>query len=217
MKLTIEKANEMMKFNCGSLYLSNSKITELPEGLTVGGSLYLRNSKITELPEGLTVGGYLDLSDSKITGNKKYKHLKQGDYVPKRYIYADNILTHIKGVRKIKGYVFYKGKMKGRNVLTDGNYYSHCDTFKQGLIDLEFKKAKNRGAEQYKNFTLESSLPTEKIITMYRIITGACQQGTENFVKSLGKLKDSYTIAEAIKLTKGQYNATVFENFFKGE
>jgi hypothetical protein len=68
------------------LYLFDSKITSLPEGLKVGGyldlgfcpnltslpkglevgeKLSLMYSKIESLPEGLKVGGYLNLSDCK--------------------------------------------------------------------------------------------------------------------------------------------------------
>lgn len=50
---------------------------------------------------------------------------------------------------------------------------------------------------------------------MYRIITGACKQGSEAFVQSLGdKLKEKYTIREMIQITKGQYNADKFARFF---
>ena len=51
----------------GNLDLSNTPITSLPNGLTVGGYLYLRNTKITSLPNGLTVGGNLYLWDTPIT------------------------------------------------------------------------------------------------------------------------------------------------------
>ena len=53
---------------------------------------------------------------------------------------------------------------------------------------------------------------------MYRIITGACRQGTEAFAESLhsaGKLQDSYTIREMIAVTKGQYNAESFARFWE--
>ena len=49
-----------------SLYLGNTGIKELPEGLTVGGNLDLRNTGIKELPKRLTVGEYLDLSNTGI-------------------------------------------------------------------------------------------------------------------------------------------------------
>ena len=44
-----------------------SLITELPEGLTVGGNLDLSFTSITALPERLSVGGDLNLSDMLIT------------------------------------------------------------------------------------------------------------------------------------------------------
>ncbi len=51
----------------GSLYLNNTPITSLPDNLTVGGGLYLSNTPITTLPDNLTVGGDLNLSNTKIT------------------------------------------------------------------------------------------------------------------------------------------------------
>ena len=198
--LTLEEAQKMMQ-------------------RTVGGSLYLRGTSITALPDNLTVGGSLDLRGTSITDKekerRKVKKLHQGDFVPRRYLYADGILTHIKSHRTLKGYVFYKGKIKDKNVISDGTHFAHCKNFREGVTDLMFKNAKDRGAEQYRNLTLDSELPAEEIITMYRIITGACKQGTESFVSSLGELKEKYTIREAIEITKGQYQAHVFEKFFE--
>ncbi|CAM7601313.1 hypothetical protein ESCOCK420M_19630 [Escherichia coli] len=56
----------------GSLYLSGTSITALPDNLTVGGSLYLSGTSITALPDNLTVGGSLYLSPEKIT-NVSYR------------------------------------------------------------------------------------------------------------------------------------------------
>ena len=44
-----------------------TKITALPDRLSVGGYLDLRLTKITALPDGLSVGGGLDLRDTDIT------------------------------------------------------------------------------------------------------------------------------------------------------
>ena len=197
MKLTKEQAERMMQSNAfGSLDLSGTQITALPDNLTVGGWLYLRGTQIT--------------------GNSKAKTLKNGDYVPKRYLYADGILTHIKGRKTTKGYVFYQGKIKGENVVFDGTNYAHCKTFREGVADLLFKAAADRGADQYKDLTLDSELTLDEMKTMYRVITGACRQGTERFIASLGdKVKDKYTVREAIELTKGEYNAERFEDFFE--
>ena len=136
--------------------------------------------------------------------------------MPKRYLYADGILTHIKSRRTIKGYVFYKGKIPGRNVISDGANFAHCSTLREGVADLLFKTAADRGAEQYSELTLDSELSLDDMKTMYRVITGACRQGTENFISNLGdKLKDKYTVREAIALTEGQYNSEAFKKFFE--
>jgi hypothetical protein len=51
----------------GDLELSNTPITSLPAGLSVGGYLDLYASKITSLPDGLSVDSTLDLTKTKIT------------------------------------------------------------------------------------------------------------------------------------------------------
>ena len=221
MKLTLKKAQTMMQKNGGSLDLSGTQITALPDGLTVGGWLDLRGTQITALPDGLTVGGSLDLRGTQITDEKaelkKVKKLQNGDYVPGKYLYADDILTHIKKCKKVDKYTLYVGKISGRNVVSDGVNYAHCNKLREGIADLEFKAAKDRGAEQYKGMSMDTELTVEEAVTMYRIITGACRQGSENFVNSLGELKEKYTLRECIEITKGQYGAESFARFFKEE
>ena len=222
----------------GSLYLSGTQITSLPDNLTVGGWLDLRGTQITSLPDNLTVGGSLDLRGTQITSlpdnltvgdwldlrgtqiahpkneAKKVNRLKDGDYKAGKYLYADEILTHIKKVKRQAGYIFYIGKIKGRNVISDGVHYAHCDSFRDGIADLLFKAAEDRGAEQYRGLTLDTEMTVPSLAAMYRVITGACRQGTECFIQSLGELKEFYTIREAIELTKGQYGHERFVEFF---
>ena len=292
MKLTMEEAKRLMQENDGNLDLRETKVTELPDNLTVRGwldlsgtgittlpnnltvknYLDLRYTKITELPndltvgglelsgtgirnlpDNLTVGGGLDISDtgiadlpnnltvavgldltgtdivklpdslkagskiydrnSKIILNEKY-WLREGEYVPGRYLYADGILTHVKRRKKVGSYDYYIGKIPGRNVISDGTNYAHCQNLRDGIRDLAFKRAEGRGADQYQNLTPDSVLPAGEMITMYRVITGACRQGTECFLKSLGSLKDSYSVRETVELTQGQYGSETFREFF---
>lgn len=215
MKYTLEKLQKMMDRNGGNLYLRGTPITSLPEGLTVGDCLDLRETQITSLPKGLTVGRDLALSGTPITNRTKYKKLKDGDYAPGRYLYADGILTHVKRKRVLHGYTYYVGKINGQNVIYDGKNYAHCKNFKSGVEELVFKAAKDRGADQYRNMPVDTELTVEEAKTMYRVITGACQVGTNAFVESLGKLKEKYTIAEMIDLTRGQYGSTTFKDFFE--
>ena len=103
-------------------------------------------------------------------------------------------------------------------MVSDGDLYAHCDKLSDGIADLAFKRAKNRGAEQYKDVTLDTVMTLDEAVTMYRVITGACRQGSQNFVDNLGdKRKDKYTVRECIELTRGQFNAERFAEFFEGE
>ena len=215
MKLTLEEAKAMMDQNNGNLDLSGTEITALPDNLTVGGNLYLSGTKITALPDNLTVGGWLDLRDTRIT-NPTVKRLRHGEYVPGKYLYADGILTHVKKKKKAGDYTVFVGKIPGHNVVFDGKHYAHCRTLREGIADLLFKSAIDRGADQYKGISLDDSFTVEELKTMYRIITGACQQGTQAFVDGLKERKERYTIREAIKLTDGQYDAEKFKEFFEG-
>ena len=216
MNYTLEQLKEMMDENGGDLDLRGTSITSLPEGLTVGGWLYLRGTSITSLPVGLTVGGYLDLSGcTGITNKDHYTVLENGTYVHNRYLYADDILTHVKRKKKIGKYTYFVGKIKGKDVIFDGTNYAHCRSFKEGVVDLEFKAAKDRGSSQYKGLSFESVVKREDAIVMYRIITGACQAGTQQFLDGLSEQKEEYTILEIVELTKGHYGAETFKKFFE--
>ena len=198
----------------GSLDLSFTPIHELPVNLTVGGSLYLSGTPINELPKDLKIGGWI-YGTKNIVNKKDYTQLQNGDYVPSKYIYADDLLTLIKGVHKIGQYTVYVGKIKGRNVVSDGTYYAHCSNVRDGIADIAFKKLKDRGTAQYESLTLDSVIPFEEAVIMYRIVTGACRQGTKDFLNSQKELKKEYTVAEIIEATKGQYGHETFVRFFK--
>ena len=95
-------------------------------------------------------------------------NLRNGDYVPGRYIYADYTLAQIKSTKKVGEYTAYIGLIKGKNVISDGTYYAHCDNFRQGINDIIYKRAKDRGQDQYSSLTLDSVLSFEEARAMYR-------------------------------------------------
>ena len=198
----------------GSLELSS--LTSLPEGvsLTVGESLYL--SSLTSLPEGvnLTVDGWLVLRGGPVKHG--YKKLREGDYVLGEYLYADGILTHVKRDKRIGAYTYYVGKIPGRDVISDGTHYAHCGSVRDGISELAFKTAKDRGAEQYRSVDIGEEIPTGDAIVMYRVITGACQQGTKRFVDSLPAVRDRYTVRQIIDMTRDQYGGEAFRRLFEG-
>jgi hypothetical protein len=175
--------------------------------------MYLREDTI--IGDGVWCGMYFE-TDSTM------KHidvdLPLGDYVEGKYIRADGIVTPIKSVRQVAGYTVYKGFFKGCNVITDGEYYAHCDTIKGGIGAIEYKRKHDRINQEYKALTLDSVVDRDYAISMYRAITGACARGTQMFVESLGdSVKDEYTIAEIIELTHGRYGSEKFKAFFDTE
>lgn len=134
MELTLATAQKIMNKNGGSLDLSGTQITTLPEGLTVGDSLYLSGTQITS------------------TSASRVKRLQNGDYVDRRYVYADGILTHVRGRKMINGYTVYIGKIAGRHVVSDGTVYAHCSKISDGIQDIAFKHAADRGAETFERY-----------------------------------------------------------------
>ena len=199
MEYSIKTLEKMMKQNGGSLDLSGTQITALPDNLTVGGSLDLRGTQITNEQK----------------ERNKVKAFYEGKYKPNAWLYCDGMLIHVKRKKTVGKYTYYVGKIPTLNVVYDGKHYAHCKDLKTGILDLEFKKAKNRGSDQYKDLTLESVLTYDEAVIAYRVITGACSAGTQHFLNGLTETKEKYTISEIIEITKGQYGSSTFKNFFE--
>ena len=157
--------------------------------------------------------GNLDLYGAQITA-KSVRRPQEGKYVPGRYLYADGILTHVKKRRQAGGYTVYVGKIPGQNVVSDGKNYAHCNRLREGIADLLFKAAADRGADQYRELTPDSVLSIDEGAAMYRIITGACRAGTERFLNSLKERKEAYAVREILEMTKGQYGWERLAEFF---
>ena len=114
---------------------------------------------------------------------------------------------NVSRVRKIKGDDLF--------VVTDGSgNYAHGETVKEAKKDLLFKKA-SKNKDQYKSLTLESEMSFDEAVICYRVITGACSFGVNDFLKNrLTKRKKKYKISEMIELTSGEYGIKEFANFF---
>ena len=208
-----------MKDADGNLNLSgHTELTSLPEGFTAAGWVNLSGcTSLTSLPDGFTAAGWVNLRNTNIKNPGHVRTLNNGDYVPGKYLYADGILTHVKKKKEFGNYTYFVGKIPGKNVVYDGKHYAHCSSLRDGISDLLFKSANDRGADQYKTLPLDTEMTLEEMVAMYRVITGACRQGSQAFVDGLGdQRKERYTIREAIELTSGQYGAERFAEFFVG-
>ena len=184
-----------------------------------GGNLYLRDTQITALPDNLTVGGWLDLRGTQI---EDCNTSKVNRHAPDIYTWRNNeyircdgifsrVIEHKGNVWKVQSI----GKEDTMYIVTDGNgKYAHGKTIKAAKSDLIYKIS-NRDKSKYESLTLDSEVTFEEAIEMYRVITGACAAGTKNFVENrLSEKKYKYTIAEIIELTKGEYQADAFADYF---
>ena len=120
------------------------------------------------------------------------------------------ILNHKKNV--IKG--VFLDSLKPCYVVEKDGIYSHGATLKEAKDSLIYKIS-NRDTSMYEDYTLDTVVTFEEAIKMYRVITGACEAGTRNFVERLTKKKKKYTIQEIVTATKGQYGNKTFREFFK--
>lgn len=100
--------------------------------------------------------------------------------------------------------------------MTDGNgKWSHGETFEEAKKDLVYKLS-NTDKSKYSGYDLNTEVPFEEAVEMYRVITGACAFGVKNFVEtSLDEVKQRYKVSEIISLTQGRYGHEKFRSFFK--
>ena len=135
------------------LDISLTSIEELPDNFTVGSTLFLNCNELKRLPENLVIGGCLffdcphidikDLPNSLKVGCSIFHptsgifegNLKNGS-VTKNYIFTNGVLTHVKKAVKKGKYIYYVGKIKGKNVIYDVERYAHCSSFKEGIKKL---------------------------------------------------------------------------------
>ena len=204
----------------GGLYLSS--VTSIPEGFnpTVGGHLYL--SSVTSIPEGFnpTVGGGLYLR----RGSKYIGAKVEIPYIPARYLWrnkeyikVDGIFTKIISERGNVMRVQRIARSEVEYLITDGDgRWAHGATLKEAKDSLIYNIT-SRDTTKYKNWSLDTEITHAEAIEAYRTITGACAFGTRHFCEMIlgDKKKDKYTVSEVIKLTKGQYGADRFKDFFK--
>ena len=189
------------------------------DGNHYNGGLDLRGTQITSLPEGLTVGGWLDLSGTQITDtsnvNRNDPNPKRWEYKGREYIKVDGIFSQVVAHKGNVWHTKQIGSDKVQYLVTDGEgRWAHGDSIQQARADLVYKISE-RNTNKYKGMSLDTRLTFAEAVECYRVITGACEAGTRGFVQSLGdKVKDHYTIAEMMEVTKGLYGNETFCQFF---
>lgn len=197
----------------GSLYCDYNELTELEINQPIGGNLDCSNNQLTKLEINQPIEGYLYCYDNRLKEKPTFERLNQGD-LGKDWLYVDGILSHYHKVKKMGGITFYIGFKY--TVAKQGEFYAHGKNIKDALLDLRFKMVE-RDKSDYEVLTLESVLSYEDAIVMYRVITGACKQGTQDFLQNNSIEEKDYSVKEIIDLTKGQYGSDYLIGFIGGK
>jgi len=172
----------------GYLYLES--LTSIPDSqflsnTTINGSLDLRS--LTSIPDSqflsnTTINGSLDLrsltSRDKDLCRKNVQQLNEGYNEKLKYCFFDGILSKVESVHKRKEYTIYKTKFGF--ISQKDKFTAHGKTIKIAIQDLEFKII----SEKLKNEPIYAE--TELTINHYRLITGACIQGTIDWLNRNG-------------------------------
>lgn len=140
------------------------------------------------------------------------------------YIYADGIFDHYVSKKTIgdidvyvlgsEGYLyFYSAKFLVRK---DGAN-AHGNSLKNAIKSLNYKLCGERMRASLVSYTASTELNGIDAVALYRLVTGACEYGTNSFIseKKIDVTSDKlYTIKEIAKLTYGQYGSRTFREHF---
>lgn len=129
----------------------------------------------------------------------------------KGFTIADGILARIIHVRGAAKKVMVWGKTEPSWLASDdkGNH-AHAETMKEALEELAFKTGE-RDIDSYRNMPADTVKTPQEWAFIYRMVTGACKQGTSHFMASKGELKTTYTLTEILEETKGAFGHEKFK------
>lgn len=209
------------------LQIINTPLEKLPNNLVVYFSLFMGETPFTTIPNDCLVK---DVYCSSYFNDERYKENVLGylyqlkDEIVhinhpsgREFLHADGILSEV--IEK-KGNVYHvrNGINKPISyVVTDGNnHWAHGNTLEEAKQDLRYKLSL-RDKSEYKDLTLYSELTFDEAVVCYRVITGACKLGTQDYLEHRlpEHRKDKYTIREMIELTKDEYGGQTFREFFE--
>ena len=189
----------------GYLDLEGTQITALPDGLHVGGSLYLRGTQITALPDNLSVEEIL--FDGKIGDQTFAVFDGVGCVILSEKDIGGVLVRHCQKSEfedgKLTGEKFYVASRDGEN--------AHGDTVSEAIEELAFKGGE-RDIEQYRDMSIDTVKTPGEWAIIYRVVTGACQFGTREFIKSKGEMKESYSLADILEETRGAWGHDQFRS-----
>jgi hypothetical protein len=191
----------------GDLSINSNAKLDAPALTSVGGDLYISsNAKLDALT---SVGGDLYIySKGALTAGKLYC----GGY--EKFKVIDGIGCVVLSEKKqgdITILMCRHSKIKNQKVVGDkfyvaqkGDSNAHGKTIAEAVQEILFKIGP-RDVSRYRNMPMHTAKTPSKWALIYRMVTGACQYGTAQFIETRRDLKKEYTLAEILTLTEGQF------------
>ena len=138
----------------------------------------------------------------------------------KGFALFDGILSWVLSEKRKQDLTIYKVKIVGKLttsfVVQRGNTYSHGKTIQKAIEDLRYKISDRDKSEfEYWKKDLNQTVSIDEAIAAYRVVTGACEYGVREFVKSI-EIPEKLTPNVVVDLTKGRFGNKEFESFLKG-
>jgi hypothetical protein len=207
----------------GSVYVRQGATLDAPVLTSIGGYVYVRQGATLDAPVLTSIGGYVDVYEGAtldapvLTSVEHYRHeatflghdVKVFDGIG-CVVMSEKTRDDIK-IMSCRKASFKDGELIGERmyVVSKGEHNAHGETIEEALSDLAFKSA-DRDIDTYRNMPADTVKTPHEWAVVYRVVTGACKYGTEQFMKSKGELKDTYTLAEIVAMTQGAYGSDRF-------
>jgi hypothetical protein len=140
-----------------------------------------------------------------------------GDWLERGWVVADGIRQRLISQKSQGEVTIYKTEefltKETFYVAQKGDKFAHAKTTAEAIKDLRYKIS-DRDLSDFNSWKLTDKKSTDELIEAYRVITGACSEGTKMWCEGRN-LKDRYTLKEVIELTKGSYASEQFARFFE--
>ena len=176
-----------------------------------------------------TVGGYLNVDGSAkldapllqnkndATAKSKCEAALSASFRLRGLILIDGILSWLLGEKTIDQITVFEikivGKLTASFAVKKGELFSHGETVEKAIEDLRYKIG-NRDTSEFEGWksALDKEVSFDDAIAAYRVITGACEFGVKEFVKSTD-MPEKLTPNVILEMTKGRFGHDQFRSF----
>ena len=141
------------------------------------------------------------------------------EWLSRGYVYADGICKKLKSQKTIGEITVFEvedfPKKTTSFVVKRGNDFSHGETKEKAIDDLRYKIS-DRDTSEFECWrdNLDKEVNLEDAIAAYRTITGACESGTKEFIRTI-QVPKTLTPNVILDITKDKFGSREFQAFLK--